>query len=150
MKHDIAIVGAGIVGTTLAVALYRAGFDVALIEAGHPVHYDPDADYDLRVSALSLASQRLFQKLEIWPDIARGRISPFREMHVWDAGGHGILHFDAAALGLPELGHIVENALVQSAAWESLETVSVYCPARVAGLDVRAEDCELRLVDQHS
>lgn len=148
MKHDIAIVGAGMVGTTLAAALHRAGFDVALVEAGHPVHYDPQDDYDLRVSALSAASQRLFQRLEIWPAIAAGRISPYREMHVWDSTGHGLLHFDAAELGLPELGHIVENHLIQQAAWNALDTVSVYCPARLSALEAHADGYQLKLQDQ--
>ncbi|MGH8458229.1 MAG: UbiH/UbiF/VisC/COQ6 family ubiquinone biosynthesis hydroxylase [Nevskiales bacterium] len=148
MKHDVAIVGAGMVGTTLAVALNRAGFDVALIEAGHPVHYDPKHDYDLRVSALSAASQRLLQRLEIWPAIAAGRLSPYREMHVWDSTGHGLLHFDAAELGLPELGHIVENNLIQHAAWQALDSVSVYCPARLQALEPRADGYHLKLEDQ--
>jgi 2-octaprenylphenol hydroxylase len=150
MKHDVAIVGAGMVGTTLAVALHRAGFDVALVEAGQPVHYDPKDDYDLRVSALSAASQRLLQRLAIWPAIAAGRISPYREMHVWDSTGHGLLHFDAAELGLPELGHIVENHLIQHAAWNALDTVSVYCPARLAGLDLQADGYHLTLQGQNA
>jgi 2-polyprenylphenol 6-hydroxylase len=145
LTHDVAIVGAGMVGTTLAVALQRAGFDVALIEAAPPAPYDPESDYDLRVSALSAASQRLFERLGIWPAIAAGRISPYREMHVWDAGGAGLLHFDAAELGLPELGHIVENNLIQGAAWQALDTVSVYCPARLAALEPVADGYRLML-----
>jgi 2-polyprenylphenol 6-hydroxylase len=148
LKHDVAIVGAGMVGTTLAVALHQAGFDVALIEAGHPVQYDPDADYDLRVSALSAASQRLFARLDIWPSIAAGRISPYRDMHVWDSGGQGVLHFDAAELGLPELGHIVENSLIQHAAWQALDTVSVYCPASLVSLEALERGYRLRLEGQ--
>jgi 2-octaprenylphenol hydroxylase len=148
MKHDIAIIGAGMVGTTLAVALHRAGFDVALVEASPPPPFNPASDYDLRVSALSMASQRLLQRLGIWPAIAGGRLSPYREMHVWDSTGHGILHFDAAELGLPELGHIVENNLIQHAAWQALATVSVYCPARLAGLEMRADGYHLMLTDQ--
>ncbi len=147
MTHEIAIVGAGMVGTTLAVALARAGFDVALIEAAPPAPYDPASDYDLRVSALSAASQRLFARLGIWPAIAAGRISPYREMQVWDAGGAGILHFDAAELGLPELGHIVENSLIQSAAWQALDRVRRYCPARLRALEPAADGCRLLLED---
>jgi 2-octaprenylphenol hydroxylase len=145
MKHDIVIVGAGMVGTTLAVALQRAGFNAALIEAAPPAPYDPKSDYDLRVSALSAASQRLFERLGIWPAIAAGRISAYREMHVWDAGGVGVLHFDAAELGLPELGHIVENSLIQSAAWQALDTVSVYCPAKLVALEPAADGYRLAL-----
>ncbi|HXG29225.1 MAG TPA: UbiH/UbiF/VisC/COQ6 family ubiquinone biosynthesis hydroxylase [Nevskiales bacterium] len=143
MTHDVAIVGAGMVGTPLAVALQRAGFDVALIEASPPAHYDPKSDYDLRVSALSAASQRLLERLGIWPVIAAGRISPYREMQVWDSRGAGVLHFDAAELGLPQLGHIVENSLIQHAAWQALDRVSVYCPARLLALELGGDGYRL-------
>jgi len=78
------------------------------------------------------------------------RISPFREMHVWDAGGDGVIHFDAADLGEDALGHIIENRVVQRALWECLQGeggVELLCPAAVA--ELRHDDAltEVRLED---
>ena len=47
------------------------------------------------------------------------RVSPFEHMHVWDATGSGLIHFDAAELGVDVLGHIVENNVVQAAYWNA-------------------------------
>jgi len=67
------------------------------------------------------------------------RVSAYREMHVWDEAGFGEIHFDSAEIGEPDLGHIVENRVIQKALSDRLgEMASVQwiCPARVAGLDL--------------
>jgi 2-octaprenylphenol hydroxylase len=139
MRHDfdIAIVGGGAVGAALACALANAGFTLALIDAHSPAAYDPKAEVDLRVFALSMASRRILEKLGAWDAVAAARCSPYREMQVWDAGGKGSVHFDSADLGQPELGYIVENSLLQHALWARLRNnakVSLIHPAKAAAL----------------
>jgi len=76
------------------------------------------------------------------------RVSAYREMHVWDAEGFGEIHFDSAEIGEPDLGHIVENRVIQKALWERLgeiATVDRICPARVAALDLAGEPPTLTL-----
>lgn len=136
-RFDILIVGGGMVGTTLACALQDSGMKIGLIEAGPPSDIQADDEIDLRVSAITRASQQIFTALGVWPGMTARRVSPFREMHVWDAGGDGVIHFDAAELGEATLGHIIENRVIQRALWECLQregVVDLICPAAVAEL----------------
>lgn len=133
MKHDfdIAIVGAGAVGTTLACALRDSGLRIALLDARRPEAFSVEAELDLRVFALSRASIRILDALGAWPTIRNLRASPYREMQVWDAGGDGSIHFDCADVGEPWLGYIVENRLIQHALLKQIEaakTVQLLAP----------------------
>ncbi len=118
-SYDIVIVGGGMVGATLARALADTGQRIAVLESGLTEVADDDV-FDLRVSALTRASQRIFESLSVWADMVAVRVAPFREMQVWDEGGHGSINFDSAEIGLDTLGHIVENRVIQSALLRSL------------------------------
>jgi 2-octaprenylphenol hydroxylase len=77
-------------------------------------------------------------------------VSPYRAMRVWDAAGSGSIHFDAADLGQPDLGHIVENRVTRLALWErleGLETVHLLSPAGVAAMELGAAGPRLILED---
>lgn len=137
LDFDITIVGAGAVGATLACALRDSGLRIALLDARRPEAFSAGAEPDLRVFALSRASIRILDALGAWRTIAKLRTSPYREMHVWDAGGNGSIHFDCADVGEPWLGHIVENRLIQHALLqqiESAETVRLLAPATVVAV----------------
>jgi 2-octaprenylphenol hydroxylase len=134
-RFDVMIAGGGMVGGALACALGETGFSVAIIERTPPAGDWPADEVDLRVSALTRASQRMLQRLGAWSRMQEMRVSPYREMLVWDARG-GKIHFDAADIGEPDLGHIVENRVTQLALWErltQLQTVSRFTPDRVKG-----------------
>lgn len=122
MHADLIIVGAGMVGSTLALALQDSGLEVLLLDAGtlEVTPWRADAPFEPRVSALSGASQRIFEHLGAWDGIAARRIAPYGEMQVWDGSGTGCLHFSAASVGAEVLGHIVENRVVQDALLERL------------------------------
>ncbi len=132
MQADLIIVGAGMVGSTLALALQDAGLSIKLIDAG-PLDVQPfmSADpFEPRVSALSAASQRIFERVGAWPGIVERRVSPYRDMHVWDGSGTGQIHFSAASVHAEVLGHIVENRVVQDALLDALkgcDSVELIC-----------------------
>src|SRR5699024_617033 len=116
--HDVVIVGGGLVGMTLALALAESGWDVALVEARRP----PEApaledEYDLRVFAISPASRHWLERVGVWPELDANRICAYRAMHVWTASPVGTLRFDARQAHVPALGHIVENRAILAAAW---------------------------------
>lgn len=124
---DLVIVGAGMVGSALALALADSGLSVVLLDRGPltPGAVESDLPFEPRVSALSLASQRILQRLGAWEGILARRVSPYQAMHVWDGSGTGAVHFDAASVHAEVLGHIVENRVVQDALLERLAEANV-------------------------
>ncbi len=126
------------VGSALACALAIRGIRVALIEAIPSSLESEWADFDLRVSAVTRASQRIFETLGAWAGMVSRRVSPYREMHVWDAVGRGSIHFDSADIGEPNLGHIIENRVMVAALEQrlaGLPAVDWFRPASVLGLE---------------
>lgn len=157
-EHDILIVGGGMVGLTCATLLAQYGedaarsFSIGIVETSPPAPVPPNADTELRVSALSRASRTILQFSGIWPTIAATRISPYRRMCVWQADGAAgsarSISFDAAELGEPDLGYIVENGVIRRAAWErvnAMPSVSLHLGSAPAALHEEADALELVL-----
>ncbi len=121
MKNNrVLIVGGGMVGMTTACLLAKTGLDITVIESGSPRDWD-HSTLPGRVSALNLASQRILQTAGVWQSILEQRVSPYRQMKVWDSHSDAHIEFDAASCRVPALGHIVENDLVVQAMRKKLE-----------------------------
>jgi 2-octaprenylphenol hydroxylase len=134
-RHEIAVVGGGAVGAATALGFARQGFDVALLEKGGAPQEFSAADWDPRVYALSPGSVQFLGALGVWSRIAAQRVSPYGRMEVWETNPARALVFDAAELGAPELGFIVEDRLLRAALWAGLgNAVSVMTGAQVTGL----------------
>ncbi|HHO0936674.1 TPA: FAD-dependent 2-octaprenylphenol hydroxylase [Aeromonas hydrophila] len=133
---DVVIVGGGMVGLGLAAALKGSVLKVAVVEGQLP---EPALDEvpDNRVSALSLASQRILQQVGAWRGIEARRLQPYMQMEVWEQDSFGRIAFDAASLRQPELGHIVENRVIQLALLEAIldgDNIQLLSPARASSL----------------
>ncbi|MDT8397302.1 MAG: UbiH/UbiF/VisC/COQ6 family ubiquinone biosynthesis hydroxylase [Pseudomonadales bacterium] len=142
---DITIVGGGIVGLSLAASLADSGLSLLLLDAqpqGSPAPKNPSRpEFDPRVSALTVASQRLLQTLGAWDDSAGRGACPYQDMRVWDADGTGSIHFTAADIHAPVLGHIVENSRISAALDQRLamqENLCILRPCRVTASEPRA------------
>lgn len=111
--YDIIIIGGGMVGLTLACLLARhTPLNIAVLESKITnTHWD-ESYYQHRVSAIALASQRIFQSIRCWDALAAKRVSPFNRIEVWDGARQGELHFDCHEIGETQLGYIIENALI--------------------------------------
>jgi len=144
---DVAVVGGGMVGAATALALARAGFSTALLEAHAPTPWSLDAEVDLRVVGLAPSSVALLDELGVWPSIHAARVGPYTHMHVWDAESGAAIDFDAASEGRDLLGYIVENNLVQWMLWQQLQAAGVrrLCPATVTGFEAREDRIQLQL-----
>ncbi|MFV8569961.1 FAD-dependent oxidoreductase [Marinobacter sp. SBS5] len=150
-RFDILVVGGGMIGSALALGLARQGWQVGLVE-GAPIESllkSPSAAADVesfepRVSAISLASERLLKSLDAWSRVQAGRHCGYREMIVWDGDGTGRIHFDAAELHARSLGTIVENRNIVRALFECLaeSSVTLLDGVRVQGW-VRGEGVQL-------
>lgn len=149
-SFDIVVIGGGMVGAAFALAAANDGWRCAVIDGQPPARAWPAGEIDLRVSALSRASQRMLQRLGVWSRCQALGVSAYREMVVWDAVGGAEIRFDSAALGEPDLGHIVENRVTRLALWEALEQapgVALFCPGAVATLAIAASEVQLHLAD---
>lgn len=146
---DVAVVGGGMAGAATALALARAGFATALLEARQPKAWDMAGEVDLRVVGLAPSSIALLQNLGVWTSIRDARCSTYTHMHVWDAENGAALDFAAADTGHDGLGCIVENRLVQTMLWNALPAagVRVLCPAQVEGMQAQADRIGLNLAD---
>jgi 2-polyprenylphenol 6-hydroxylase len=135
--YDVIIVGGGMVGATLAAALSeQQSLNIALIEAREVSPLLDTDKPDLRVSALTQASEILLKNLAIWPLLKENRISPFSNMKVWETQS-SLLHFDSADIGEKLLGNIVENRNLQLASLQRCQqqkNIEFLCPAKPAAL----------------
>lgn len=133
---DAVIVGGGMVGAAAALGLAKQGLQVALIENEAPAGFDPSAPADLRISAIGCASARFLQKLGAWGAVEKMRSVPYRRLETWEVDGSEV-KFDAQSLGLPELGFMVENRVLQLALWQQFEVLTNltrFCPAKLRHL----------------
>ena len=147
-QYDVIIAGGGMVGSTLACLLGNAGKRVAVLEAHPPVDFSPSDPYDLRVSAISRASQRALLEAGAWEGIVARRAASYEVMQVWDATGDGEIRFDAADLGEPDLGHIVENRVVQLALLDAIRahpSIDLLCPDKIAAFAADAQQITVTL-----
>lgn len=138
MEHvDIFIVGGGMVGTAIAARLGGSGLRIAVLEQSPPAAFDPDSAPDLRVSALSPASIRLLQDIGAWQHISAMRTAPYQRMQVWEQKREDGTLFDASEIGAANLGHIVENRIVQlgcTAALAQHDNIELICPDEISSL----------------
>ena len=124
---DVIIVGAGMVGLTVANLFKNTRLRVALIDKSESsaaisgIGLD-EPKFDSRVSALSSSSREILTRLGAWTLIEQQRYCDMREMHVWDADGTGSITFSADDLAAPRLGTIIENSLVIEALTQCLES----------------------------
>jgi 2-octaprenyl-6-methoxyphenol hydroxylase len=151
-RFDLAIVGGGLVGASLAIALQagarQRGWNILLIESFAPGDsYQPS--YDARSSALSYGTRLIYEQLGIWPTLS-ARAEPIRHIHVSDRGHFGSTRLQARDEGVPALGYVVENAWLGQCLWKALDrnVVSWRCPAQVVGLQPLEDGYRLMLDDE--
>jgi 2-octaprenyl-6-methoxyphenol hydroxylase len=141
---DVAIVGGGLVGASLALALAGTKQRVALIEA-----FVTDAaaqpSFDDRTSALGNGSRSIFETLGVWQHLA-AHATPVREIRVSEAGRMGGARLSAAEQQLDQLGFVVPNRQIGAALWRQLTAhpqLQIRCPARVREVRLDADAARL-------
>jgi 2-octaprenylphenol hydroxylase len=114
--YDLIIVGAGLVGVTLACAIAQTdaaqNLRIAVIESSSDAQHFSGAHFDPRVVALTHASQKLLTDIGCWDGIVAQRVCAYRKMKVWDGEGTAAIEFDCAEVQQSHLGHIVENSVL--------------------------------------
>lgn len=145
-QFDLIIVGGGLAGASLALALRDTRLRIALVESQPPRR--PDG-WDARIYAVSPANSRFLEEIGAWRHLDAGRIAPIRAMQIFgDRGGQ--LEFSAFDTGVPDLGSILESSLMAVEFWESVKrqsNLTLFCPASPEHLEFRHDDAVLRLAD---
>lgn len=148
---EVAVTGGGMVGAAAALGLAQQGFKVALIEQTSPAEFDPTSAVDVRISAISCASVALLKSLGVWEAVLAMRCHPYSRLETWEWESAHVV-FEAAELGLPELGYMVENNILQRALWDALRAhpnITLYCPANLVAMKPRASGHDLHFDDGH-
>jgi 2-octaprenyl-6-methoxyphenol hydroxylase len=161
VSFDVAIVGGGMVGATLGVALAPLNLRVAIIEA-IPHNAAAQPSFDERTTALSNGSRRILETMGVWPALS-ALATPIRKIHVSEQGRFGFARIDAAEQGLSAMGYVVANRDLGSALWSRLAKsagiekiagieksagIEVYCPAEVSQVTAHAESVTVEIAQQ--
>ncbi len=148
MKNfDCVVVGGGMVGAASALALAQLGLTVALVEQYEPKSFEKEQKLDLRVSAISLASQYLLEQLSAWSQVMKWRACSYKRLGVWEQE-YAYTEFNANDIEQSHLGHIVENRLLQLSLWEQINlqnNIEVFCPERLISLSQNTDKATLVL-----
>ena len=141
-KFDLLIVGAGMVGLTLALALRKSTNLTIAIADTLPIA-ELTSEPEVRVSAINVASKTLFENLAVWQAINKQRLQAYQNMHIWDKAGLGKLDFSINDLNdFPKhehLGWIIENKVIRNALWKKAEQdegISFFTQSKLANIAV--------------
>jgi len=154
-NYDIIIVGAGIIGLTIAKLFGSTSLRVALMDKNElssnvALGKGGDQNFDPRVSALSIASKNILKDLNAWQSISHDRLCNYLNMQVWDADGTGQINFSAKELGQQELGVIVENSLLLRALTKTLAeegNIDYLFPHSITELEETENSVKLKTTD---
>jgi 2-octaprenylphenol hydroxylase len=153
---DVVIVGAGVIGAAIASLLVARKLSapgrVAIVADRFATAAPEAAEWDLRVFALSRASERLLKACGVWNLLPAKRVFAYERMCVWDEGGEpfgkGSLSFDSAEIGEPNLGFIVDGRVLQ---WQCLQAArnagTVLLEAGLSGVTVSDTEVSISLSD---
>ena len=143
-NFDILIIGGGLVGASLAVALRASSLRLGVIEAV-PLVASSQPSYDDRTLALAYGSKRIFESVGVWNEIAPDA-TPIERIHISDRGHFGITRLSAAEAGLPALGYVVANRALGAALLKMLhgsKQIDWLCPAEMQEIKLTPESASV-------
>jgi 2-octaprenyl-6-methoxyphenol hydroxylase len=147
MTFDVVIVGGGMVGASLGVALAPLNLRVALIEA-IPHNAAAQPSFDERTTALSNGSRRILETLGVWSALD-ALATPIAKIHISDQGRFGFARIDASEQGLAAMGYVVSNRALGSALWSRLSSpgIKIFCPAEVSQITAQEEVVQIEVTE---
>lgn len=144
--YDLIIVGGGMVGASLAIALKNSGLRIAVIEA-IATNAPQQPSYDDRGIALAYGSQRIFESMGLWPQFAQ-HCTAISDVHVSDRGHFGVTRLSAKDEHVPALGQVITARVMGSilkSALSSQDNLSYLCPIKVKAVQQYDDFVEVEL-----
>lgn len=133
---DVVIVGGGLVGASLAVALAPTGLSLAVVEAV-AADSGEQPSFDERTVALTYNARQIYTGMGVWAQIAAHHAQPIREIHISDRGRFGMTHLHHNDAGTEALGYVVASRVLGEVLHQRMtqsEAVSLFCPATVTSV----------------
>ncbi|MCH8930960.1 MAG: 2-octaprenyl-6-methoxyphenyl hydroxylase [Proteobacteria bacterium] len=150
-EFDVIIVGGGMVGASLAVALAPLPLQIAVIEAFDPRQRGvSQPSYDDRSTAIANGSQQILETIGVWAGMAQ-EATAISDIHISDRGHFGIGRISAVEEKVPALGYVVPNRAIGRSLWaalESFDNIRMFCPARLESLLDRADSVQVGLTGE--
>jgi 2-octaprenyl-6-methoxyphenol hydroxylase len=146
---DVAIIGGGMVGASLAIGLAGTGVSTLLVEGTLPGSQSQPS-FDDRTTALGNSSRRIFQGLGVWDRLA-AEAAAIRTIHVSDAGRFGFARLAASEQGIDAFGYVISNRVIGAALWEKLRNakgVLLRVPARPEQVEIGTDAVSFRIGDE--
>ena len=143
-SFDVIIVGGGMAGASMALALAPLGLSIAVIEA-HSYQASNQASFDDRCLALAWSSRQIYQAMGIWDKLAQRDGDGFeaiKKIHISDRGHLGVTRLDHQQEAVEALGYVVESRVVGDVLQHEMQhhkNITLYCPATIEQLDCQPE-----------
>ena len=150
-EFDVIIVGGGMVGASLAIALAALPLRIAVIEAFDPRQRGvPQPSYDDRSTAIANGSRQILETIDVWADLAQDATA-ISDIHISDRGHFGISRINAEEENVPALGYVVPNRAIGRSLWAALasfENIRLFCPARLKSLENEGDLVQVEVTDE--
>ncbi len=146
---DIAIVGGGLVGSSLALALANTPYRIAVIEP-FEVDHDAQPSFDERTIALTYSAKHIFSQIGAWTDAIENEACAIRSIHISNKGHLGLTQLSHEDIGTPALGYVIPTRVLGRSLNQQLSSASnvqFFCPYEV--IEVKAQADEALVHYQH-
>lgn len=149
MNIDVTIVGAGLVGCTLACLLSNQGLKVGIVDRNNPLKVSKESELQGRTVALNLSSVGIFQDLDLWNDIYHSTTN-FNRIYVWDSTGSSPLEFLSEHVNEENLGYVASNNLILSFLSRYIhrsKSIELYLDSEISSLEIDDNKTTILLSD---
>lgn len=150
-RFDVLIAGGGITGLVAAALAQQHGLSVAVIDASN-LQADSHVNADPRSLAITLASQKLLQIIEVWADIEQSQVGRFTTMDVWDENSQGRVQFDSSEICEAVMGYIIPSSELLNTLRQqvlSRHNMTAFASTEIAQLQTERDYVEVELKDSH-
>ncbi len=152
-NYDLVIIGGGLVGASLAIALQplaeKLNWKICLVENQPPTQepsiQDWQPSFDARSTAISWGTRLIYERLGLWQDLEQ-HANPIKDIQITDRGFLGSSQLHASEQQVAALGYVVPNIWLGKVLWKGLaaaKNTQVIAPAAISSVEFPHPDYAL-------